>query len=196
MVIGDSAQPTDSTSDETATFMSPVEAAIVGISAVAVVVVTRVHWEDPVVAVALGLMMAVCGWLSAIDYQQHRLPNRIVVPLAAAVTVAVVAGGLGSEDLARSGRALLFGLAASGFLMLGNLLGGLGMGDVKYAFPLAAALGWFGTQPVLTWAFTTAAIGGLAGLAVIVSGQGRRYRIPYGPFMTIGFFAGLLNAAP
>ena len=102
----------------------------------------------------------------------------------------------GPEDLARSGRALLFGLAAAGVLLIGNLVGGMGMGDVKYAFPLGATLGWFGSEPVVTWAFVTAAVGGIAGLAVIVSGQGRRYRIPYGPFMTIGLFAGLLSAAP
>ena len=165
-------------------------------SAVAIVVVTRAHWDSPLVAACLAVLIAVCGWLSVIDYEEHRLPNRIVGPLAAAVTVAVVAGGLLTGDPARTSRALLFGLAAAAFLLLGNLIGGLGMGDVKYAFPLATALGWFGIEPVLTWAFITAVVGGVAGLAVILFGQGRRHRIPYGPFMTIGLFAGLLAAAP
>ena len=176
--------------------MSLVRAAIIGMTFVAVLVVARAHWENPVVAVGLAAMVAVCGWLSVIDFDEHRLPNRIVGPLAVAVAVAVIAGGMWTGDPTRSGRALLFGLAAAGFLLIGNLIGGLGMGDVKYAFPLAAALGWFGSEPVLTWAFVTAAVGGLAGFTVIVTGQGRRYRIPYGPFMTIGFFAGVLSAAP
>lgn len=171
-------------------------AVIIGMSVVAVVVVARAHWEHPVAAVFLAAMVAVCGWLSVIDFDEHRLPNRIVGPLAVAVAVAVIAAGLWTGEPGRSGRAMLFGLAAAVFLLIGNLIGGLGMGDVKYAFPLATALGWFGAEPVLTWAFVTAAVGGLAGFAVIVSGQGRRYRIPYGPFMTIGFFAGVLSAAP
>ncbi len=195
-MTGDSAIPSDSTTAAGDTEPSLVRAAILAMSAVAVIVVVLAHRDNPVVAVGLGAIVAVCGWLSAIDYEQHRLPNRIVGPLAVAVTVAVVAGGLWSEDLARSGRALLFGLVAAAFLLLGNLIGGLGMGDVKYAFPLATTLGWFGVEPVLTWAFVTAAVGGLAGFAAIVSGQGRRYRIPYGPFMTVGLFAGLLSAAP
>lgn len=185
-------EPADGPGDET----SLVRAAIIGMTFVAVLVVVRAHWDNPVVAVGLASMVAVCGWLSVIDFDEHRLPNRIVGPLAVAVAVAVITGGLWTGDPARSGRALLFGLAAAGFLLIGNLIGGLGMGDVKYAFPLASALGWFGSGPVLTWAFVTAAVGGLAGFAVIVTGQGRRYRIPYGPFMTIGFFAGVLAAAP
>lgn len=175
---------------------SLVRATIIGMTFVAVLVVTRAYWEKPLLAVGLAAMVAVCGWLSVIDFDEHRLPNRIVGPLAVAVAVAVIAGGLWAGDPARSGRALLFGLAAAGFLLIGNLIGGLGMGDVKYAFPLAASLGWFGSEPVLTWAFVTAAVGGLAGFAVIVTGQGRRHRIPYGPFMTIGFLAGVLAAAP
>lgn len=171
-------------------------AVIIGMSVVAVVVVARAHWATPVAAVGLAVMVAVCGRLSVIDIDEHRLPNRIVGPLAVAVAVAVIAAGLWTADPARSGRAMLFGLVAAVFLLIGNLIGGLGMGDVKYAFPLATALGWFGWEPVLTWAFVTAVVGGLAGFAVIVSGQGRRYRIPYGPFMTVGFFAGVLSAAP
>ncbi len=195
-MTGDDANPPPPADDDHRGDASLIRAVIIGMSAVAVVVVARAHWPNPAAAVGLAAMAAVCGWLSVIDYDEHRLPNRIVGPLAVTVAVAVIGAGLWTGDPARSGRALLFGLGAATFLLIGNLVGGLGMGDVKYAFPLAAALGWFGSEPVLTWAFVTAAVGGLAGLAVIVSGQGRRYRIPYGPFMTIGFFAGVLSAAP
>ena len=195
-MTGDAANPLRSASEEVRAVNPLIRATIIGVSAVAVVVVARAHWQNPIVAIGLAGLLAVGGLLSVIDYDQHRLPNRIVGPLAAAVTIAVIAGGLWTDDLGRSGRSLLFGLGAAAFLLIGNLIGGLGMGDVKYAFPLAAALGWFGSEPVLTWAFVTAVVGGLVGLAVIVSGQGRRYRIPYGPFMTIGLFVGLLSAAP
>ncbi len=195
-MTGDDATPPEAASSSTEGPNALARSAILGMTAVAMVVVAAAHWANPVVALGLAAMVAVCGWLSAVDYEEHRLPNRIVGPLAVAVTTAVVTGGVWTGDLGRSGQALLLGLAASMFLFVGNLLGGLGMGDVKYAFPLAGALGWFGTEPVLTWAFVTAAIGGLAGLAILVTGQGRRARIPYGPFMTLGLFAGLLSAAP
>lgn len=195
-MTGDDGRPPEPTGDDDGVRIPLIRTAIIGVSVVAVVVVTAAHRPNPLLAVGLGAMTAVCGWLAVIDFDQHRLPNRIVGPLAVAVTVAVVAGGLRTDDLAQSGRSLVFGLAAAAFLLVGNLVGGLGMGDVKYAFPLAATLGWFGWEPVLTWAFVTAAVGGVAGFAVIVSGLGRRYRIPYGPFMTIGFFAAILSAAP
>ncbi|MDH3299720.1 MAG: A24 family peptidase [Acidimicrobiia bacterium] len=194
-MTGDDAKP-EPADEDSGSEIPLVRATIIGMSVGAVVVVGRAHWPNPLVAIGLAAMTAVCGWLAVIDLDEHRLPNRIVGPLALAVTVAVVAGGLWTADPARSGRSLLFGLAAAAFLLIGNLIGGLGMGDVKYAFPLAATLGWFGSEPVLAWAFVTAVVGGLAGFAAIVSGQGRRYRIPYGPFMTIGFFAGILSAAP
>jgi len=162
---------------------------------VAAVVVAVAHRENPLAAVALGVLVVIAGWLSAIDLKEHRLPNRIVGPLAGAVLLAVVSAGIWNADLARSGRALLFGLGAAAVLLVGNLVGGIGMGDVKYAFPLWATLGWFGADAVVMAALVTAAAGGLAAIVVLLSGRGRQYRLPYGPFMSIGLVAGLLQAA-
>jgi len=169
---------------------------VAGITVVAMLVVTVVHWSDPVIALALTGLVAVAGWLSLTDIEQRRLPNRIVGPLAAAVTVGVILAGVLGSDLDRSGRAMLFGLAAAGFFLVGNLVGGMGMGDVKYAYPIGATLGWYGLEPLLNALLITVVIGGLAAVAVLASGKGRRYRLPYGPFMSLGLVAGLLTAAP
>ena len=158
--------------------------------------VAIVHWSNPISALLLAGLVAVSGWLAVTDIEVRRLPNVIVGPLAAAVTIAVVLAGLVGDDLGRSGRALLFGLGAATFFLIGNLLGGMGMGDVKYAYPLGTTLGWFGLQPVINAAFITVLIGGLAALFVLASGRGRRYRLPYGPFMSAGLVMGLLSASP
>lgn len=158
------------------------------------VMVAYAHWSDPIAALALAGLVGVAGCLSMIDFEHHRLPNRIVGPLAAAVTLAVVLSGLLDDDISRSGRAMLFGLAAAGFFLVGNLVGGMGMGDVKYAYPLGTTLGWFGVQALTTALLVTVLIGGLAAVVVLLSGRGRHYRLPYGPFMSVGLVAGLLAA--
>jgi len=191
---GTSGEVTEATSTERpAGFARP---AIAGITVVSMIAVANVHWSNPVSALLLAGLVAVSGWLAVIDFEVRRLPNIIVGPLAAAVTFAVVLAGFVNNDIGRSGRALLFGLAAAIFFLVGNLLGGMGMGDVKYAYPLGATLGWFGRQAVLNAAFTTVLIGGLAAVAVLALGKGRRYRLPYGPFMSAGLVVGLLTANP
>jgi len=175
---------------------SPVRSAVIGVTVSATILVVLVHRATPVTAIGLGLLVVFAGWLSVIDFEQHRLPNRIIGPLTGAVTVVVVLAGLVNDDLGRSGRALLIGLAASIVMLVGNLIGGMGMGDVKYAFPLAATLGWFGLSPVLAGALVMAFTGGLAALVVLIIGKGRGHRLAYGPFMSLGLIGGLLTAAP
>jgi len=189
-----SREATEATLTETSAGL--VRFVIAGITVVATIAVAIVHWSYPVSALLLAGLVAVSGWLAVIDFEERRLPNVIVGPLAAAVTVAVVLAGFVNNDLERSGRSLLFGLAAATFFLIGNLLGGMGMGDVKYAFPLGATLGWFGLQPLINAAFFTVLIGGLAAVYVLASGKGRRYRLPYGPFMSAGLVVGLLSATP
>ncbi len=157
--------------------------------------VTRAHWSDPAVAVALAVLVGIAGWLAIIDFEIRRLPNKIVGPLAAVVTAVVVLAGLLSEDPGRSAKAVLLGLAALGFFLIGNLIGGMGMGDVKYAYPIGTTLGWYGAQPLISAALVTVVAGGLAAVFVLASGKGRRYRLAYGPFMSLGLVAGLLVAA-
>ena len=173
-----------------------VQTVLAGITVVAAVVVFVAHRDNPMVALLLAAMVGVSGWLSIIDLAERRLPNRIVYPLAVVVTAGLLLAGLWTQDFSRSGRAMLIGLAASLLFLLGNLLGGIGMGDVKYAYPLWATLGWFGTPPVTNAVFVTILVGGITSVVILAMGKGRKYRLPFGPFMSIGFVAGLLAAAP
>jgi leader peptidase (prepilin peptidase) / N-methyltransferase len=134
--------------------------------------------------VAVVYLAAVTPWLAWFDVTAHRLPNRLVVP-----GIGIGLLGCAGEWLA-SGRIpvvpLVAGVAYAGFLLVLNLVGGMGMGDVK----LAAVLG------LASWNLSIAAlspvvaflVGGLVSLALLVAGR-RGQRIAFGPFLLGGFWA-------
>jgi leader peptidase (prepilin peptidase)/N-methyltransferase len=138
-------------------------------------------------ALVVAFFVVVLVVLSFIDVRTRRLPNRIVLPAAAVVLAAHVA--------IAPDRALEWVVAALGAfaLLLAAALaypGGLGMGDVKLALLLGAALGW-AVGAALVIGFAAA---GLAGVLMIVrSGwSARRAALPLGPFLALGALAALL----
>jgi len=125
--------------------------------------------------------------LSVIDIRTRRLPNRIVLPAAAIVFAAQVA--LEPE------RALEWTLAAVGafaalYVIAAINPAGLGMGDVKLALLLGAALGWQ-VLAALVVGFLLAAVAGI--LMIVRSGwRARKSTLPLGPFLAPGGIAALL----
>ena len=137
--------------------------------------------------------------LSAIDLDVHRLPNAIVYPtyvvLAGLLTTASVVTG-SVEALARAAvgsgasLALFFALAVASPK-------GMGMGDVKLAGVIGAALGFLSYPAVLVGTFAAFLVGGLAGAALIISRRaGRKSLIPFGPAMVAGAFIALFASGP
>lgn len=125
--------------------------------------------------------------LSEIDIAERRLPNRIVLPSAAAV--------LAAQATLFPDRALEWTLAALGasLFLLAPLLvrpDALGMGDVKLALLLGAALG-SAVVVALVLAFVAAAVYAVALLARY-GGAARSRTMPLGPFLAFGGIAALL----
>ncbi len=168
----------------------------IAIGTVATALVVAAYRDAPSTAIALCVVLVVSVWLSAIDVREHRLPNRIVGPLAAAVAIGVIVAGLADDDLARSWRSLAFGVGVALVLLIANIVGGLGMGDVKYGFPMAATVGWFGWDAVSVAIMVTSLSGAVAAVAVLAIDRTLKRQLPYGPFMALGLAAGLLFAAP
>lgn len=162
-------------------------------AAVAILVGYR---DRPLGAFCLAAVILASTWLSVIDFREHRLPNRIVGPLAAAVASGVIIAGVAEDDLSRSWRALGFGLAVAVILLVANIAGGLGMGDVKYGFPMAATVGWFGWDALSITILITTAAGALVAIAMLLAGRGRNQHLSYGPYMALGLAGGLLITAP
>jgi len=79
--------------------------------------------------------------------------------------------------------AALFGAAFFGALVAVTRGKGMGMGDVKLAFPLGLLFGW---PDILIIAMMAFVIGGIYGLALIAGGKKTmKSAVPFGPFLVI-----------
>jgi len=142
----------------------------------------------PVPSVAWLVVLAVGVPLAAIDLDRRRLPDLLVLPAL------VLLGGLAA--VAGEGRALLAGVATFAVYAVLAVLprGGLGFGDVKLAGVLGLALGLLGWGAVVRGTALAFTIGGVAALALLVTGRARRdTQLPFGPCLLAG---ALLGASP
>jgi leader peptidase (prepilin peptidase) / N-methyltransferase len=122
---------------------------------------------------------AVLVAVTATDLTHRIIPNRIVLP---AFVVIVVAQTL----IEPSPQWVLGALAASGFLFLAVLAypAGMGMGDVKLALVMGAALGK--TVPVALMLGMFSALVPAVFLLARHGSKARKMGIPFGPFLTLG----------
>ena len=134
------------------------------------------------------LLLATLAVLSAIDVEERRIPNAIVLPAAAAMLALQIAL---APDHALEWT--LAALGAAGLLLVLALVNpaGLGMGDVKLALLLGAALGG-GVVAALVVGSSLAALYGLLRL-VRHGAAARRSTFPYAPFLAAGAAIVLLS---
>jgi leader peptidase (prepilin peptidase) / N-methyltransferase len=134
---------------------------------------------------------AVLVVLSVIDFDSYRLPNRIVLPSAALVLAARLAS---TPEHWKAWIGASLGAFAC-FLVLALVYpAGLGMGDVKLALLLGAALGG-AVLPALLVGTLAAGVAGVVVLARQGLG-GRRRALPFGPFLAFGAITILLLMTP
>lgn len=172
----------------------------------AVTALTAVAFTLPGGMVALGssplaLLPALLYWaaisvlLILIDLDDHRLPNAIVLPAypvtaALLVFASVLTGAYARLGSAAIGCLVLF--ACYGVLAAASP-GGMGLGDVKLAGALGMLLGWFGWAPLIVGGFSAFLLGGVVSLALMLARRATRTsRIPFGPFMIVGAWIGML----
>jgi leader peptidase (prepilin peptidase) / N-methyltransferase len=139
----------------------------------------------------LGAVVAILVELAAIDLERRILPNRIVLP-----AILLVLGAWLAIDPSRYAESLVSALAAGGCLLLPSLIrpGAVGMGDVKLALLLGAALGELVAAALV---IGLCAAGGFALLLVASRGRSAlRQEMPLGPFLAAGAIAAILLAAP
>lgn len=133
------------------------------------------------------LFLSVLAVLSAIDVEERRIPNGIVLPAAVvmlALQIALEPGRAGEWTLAALGAGALFLV----FALVHPA--GLGMGDVKLALLLGAALG----GGVLAALALGSLLAGLFGFALLLRNGtvARRATVPLAPFLAVGAAAVLL----
>ncbi|GAA4749611.1 A24 family peptidase [Amnibacterium soli] len=149
--------------------------------------------------IALLVLMAASVALAAIDLDVHRLPDRIVLP-----TGVVGAVLLGTADLLR-GDGVAAATAAAGagaaallFAVLWFVRpGGMGLGDVKLAAVLGLFLGQLGVGPLVVGVAAGFLLGAAFGVALLLLRRAtRRSGIPFGPWMLLGAWIGVLAGDP
>jgi leader peptidase (prepilin peptidase)/N-methyltransferase len=133
------------------------------------------------VAAFFGLTLVA---VSATDIEHQIIPNRIVLPAAAVVLAANTA-------LHPSPVWAIAALGAAGFLFAAALAypKGMGMGDVKLALLMGAALGK-SVSVAMMIGMVAALVPGVYLLARHGSAA-RKMRIPFGPFLALGSVVGL-----
>jgi len=148
------------------------------------------RFSDSLAALPVYLVFAAALLaLSVIDLEYYRLPNRIVYPLAIAMPVLLVIPAVADGDFSSLGRALAAGFAAFAGLFLLHLISprGMGLGDVKLAFPLGVALGWLGWGHVAFGLLLGFLYGSVLAIALVAFRlRSRRDAVPFGPFLAAG----------
>ena len=129
--------------------------------------------------------------LSIVDFKSHRLPNKCVGWFVAVEILIMGITGWMASDFAHLLTAL--GIAAAtmvSFLLLFVLSrGSLGMGDVKFAFPLGLCVGWYAPGNWLLAIFISFLIAGVVAVIGLVTKQmTRKSRLAFGPYMFFGTF--------
>jgi leader peptidase (prepilin peptidase)/N-methyltransferase len=142
-----------------------------------------VRAETPVVVFVISVLVVI----SRIDLERRIIPNRIVLPAWIAVLLAHLAihPAHWLEFLVASFGAGLF------FLVVALVYpAGLGMGDVKLALLIGAALGWAVVGALLLGTLSAGVFGAI--LLFKEGSSARKRAIPLGPFLAGGAIAVLL----
>jgi len=138
-----------------------------------------------------ALLFSALLLVTFIDLAYKIIPNEITLP---GIAIGMIAAGF---ILPQGFWNSLMGLLLGGglFYLIADLSQrilkqeGMGGGDIKLIAMIGAFLGW---QSVLLTIFIGALLGSIVGLfLILIKGQGRRYPIPFGPFLALGALASL-----
>ena len=150
-------------------------------------------------AAALSWLGGAAVVLAGVDLASHRLPDRVLLPAAAAGAAALAA------DAAVTGSwpALLRAVAAAGltFAVAAGAAAvspeGLGFGDVKLLGLLGLLLGWAGWGVLLGGVLLGLVLGAVGSLLLLATRRaGWRTAVPFGPPLLAGAYLALALAAP
>jgi len=122
--------------------------------------------------------------LSVIDLKVHRLPNQIVAWFTATQIATLIA--LSLDDINDLKLPLLVAIGTSVIYSILFVLsrGSLGMGDVKFAFPLGLTVGWYASElwlVAILGSFLSAGVVALVG--IIAKRMDRESKLALGPYM-------------
>ena len=125
--------------------------------------------------------------LSAIDLKVHRLPNQLVAWFTAIQLAALIALSLDDFNEFKTPLLVAIGTTAIYLILFVLSRGSLGMGDVKFAFPLGLTVGWYAPEFWLVAIFSSFLCAGVVALIGIAAKRiTRNSPIAFGPYMFLG----------
>jgi leader peptidase (prepilin peptidase)/N-methyltransferase len=125
--------------------------------------------------------------LSVIDLQVHRLPNQLVAWFTATQIAALIALSLDGINELKTPLLVAIGTTAIYLILFILSRGALGMGDVKFAFPLGLTVGWYAPEFWLMAIFSSFLCAGVVALIGIAAKRiTRNSPIAFGPYMFLG----------
>jgi len=127
--------------------------------------------------------------ISAVDLERYIIPNYIVYPTLALLIPLLVVASAVDHRWGSLGRAAACGaIAFAGFFVLHVAVPkGMGFGDVRLAGVIGLAIGWLGFGHAFVGFFAGFVLGAVIGIVfIVVSGGGRKTKIPFGPFLAAG----------
>lgn len=157
--------------------------------------------------IPLAYLAVVTIPLVRIDWKTHKLPNVWVLPGYVALVIAWTGVWMTTGEYP-----MIPAISAAGyftFMLLLSYGGGMGMGDVKLAGLLGGAAGLISVPAAILSPVLAFVAGGVASLVVLVVTFARRSdlplkqawavtkqtRIPFGPFMLLGFWVAIALVA-
>jgi leader peptidase (prepilin peptidase)/N-methyltransferase len=122
--------------------------------------------------------------LSAIDIKVHRLPNQLVAWFTAIQIATLIALSLDGINDLKLPVLVAVGTSAVYSILFILSRGSLGMGDVKFAFPLGLTVGWYAPELWLMAIFGTFLSAGVVALVgIITKRMNRQSKLALGPYM-------------
>lgn len=125
-------------------------------------------------------------YISIVDIQEMRIPNRILVPTYIATILLMLFASIIEGEILHLAIALIGSLFSTFLYFFIHLMKpkGLGMGDVKFAGLLGLVLSWF-AFPSALWALGLAFVASAVFSSIAIVFKFRRFDllIPFGPFM-------------
>jgi leader peptidase (prepilin peptidase) / N-methyltransferase len=130
--------------------------------------------------------------VTVIDIDLRIIPNKLTI--AGTVVALAILALTSPGDIPEH---LIAAAAAGGFLLVAAVAypAGMGMGDVKLAFVMGLFLG----REVGVAMLAGLLAGSIVGIAIMArkgTAEGRKTAIPFGPFLALGGFVGLLAGDP
>ena len=151
-------------------------------------------WEVPAFLATCGTLIAI----TAVDLDRYLIPKKILYPGLFLSCALLVASAVAERESSRLLGATIGGSAAFLTLLAIHLVSprGMGFGDVRLAGLIGVTLGWLGIGYVAVGIFLSFLMASVVGLGLMALGRrGRKDRVPFGPFLAMGWLVSVLGGA-